>query len=290
MTDLLSRLRGKRVGVVLSAGYFGFYGHAGFVEGLLEAGITPAAWAGTSAGGMVAAFAAAGLAPQRMVELILAQRREHFWDPDWAGIAIDAFKKGSRSSGLLKGERFVELLGQFLPVRDFESLATPLLLVATNLTTQAPLVMSTGPLASAVHATCAYPGLFQAVRREEQLLWDGGIVDKAPALALADSPHGRNLDALLVHFLPSRDGAREPTGALAYASGMASGFAAIRKDHFRLQLELLKARGVEVHVVTSRLPPVSPKEMHKGPDAVAAGRASVLEALAREPGQWTGED
>ena len=34
MTKLLDRLRGKRVGVVLSAGYFGFYGHAGFVEGL----------------------------------------------------------------------------------------------------------------------------------------------------------------------------------------------------------------------------------------------------------------
>ncbi len=290
MTKLIDRLRGRRVGVVLSAGYFGFYGHAGFVEGLLSSGVTPRAWAGTSAGGMVAAFAAAGLPPSRMAELILAQRREHFWDPDWLGIAVDTFKQGHRPSGLLKGERFVELLGQFLPVRDFEALVTPLLLVATNLSTQAPQVMTTGELASAVHATCAYPGLFQAVRREGQLLWDGGIVDKAPALALAESPLGRELDVLVVHFLPSRDGAKEPTGAFAYASGMANGFAAIRKEHFRLQLALLEARGVEVHVVTSRLPPVSPKEMHRGPEAVAAGRASVLAALERAPERWTGED
>ncbi len=290
MSSLREQLEGKRVGVVLSAGYFGFYGHAGFVEGLLSSGLTASAWAGTSAGGMVASFAAAGLPPSHMAELILAQRREHFWDPDYFGIALDSMRKGHRASGLLKGARFVELLKQFLPVRDFTSLKTPLLLVATNLTTQAPEVITNGDLPSAVHATCAYPGLFQAVRRDDQLLWDGGIVDKAPALALAQSPLGKSLDALLVHFLPSRDGAKEPTGAFAYASGMASGFAAIRKDHFRLQLELLEARGVEVHVVTSRLPPVSPSEMHRGPDAVAAGRASILAALDAPPASWSGED
>jgi NTE family protein len=288
---LAEALEGKRVGVVLSAGYFGFYGHAGFLEGLASAGLQPAAWAGTSAGGMVAAFAAAGLTPSRIVELILAQRREHFWDPDYLGAALDAVRPagpGHRASGLLKGQRFRSLLREFLPVETFEALRTPLLLVATNLTTQAPEVLTTGDLASAIHATCAYPGLFQAVRREGALLWDGGIVDKAPALALSEAGHP--LDTLLVHFLPSRDAAQEPRGAMAYASGMAAGFAAIRKDHFRLQLELLRARGVEVHVVTSRLPPVSPKTLHRGKDAVAAGRASALAALAAPPQPWSGED
>ncbi|MFZ5443494.1 MAG: patatin-like phospholipase family protein [Myxococcota bacterium] len=287
---LIDRLAGRRVGVVLSAGYFGFYGHAGFVEGLLARDVIPTAWAGTSAGGMIAAFAAAGITPARMAELLLAQRREHFWDPDWLGIAVDAVKKGHRPSGLLQGRRFAALLEQFLPVRTFEALKTPLVLVGTNLSTQAPCVMTSGDLPSAIHATCAYPGLFQAVRREGQLLWDGGIVDKAPALALSESAIGPALDVLLVHFLPSRDGAKEPRGAMAYASGMANGFAAIRKDHFRLQLALLRARGVEVHVITSRLPPVSPKEMHRGAEAVKAGRESVLFALDRPPEDWTGED
>jgi NTE family protein len=289
MTTLRQRLEGRRVGVVLSAGYFGFYGHAGFADGLVASGVKPSAWAGTSAGGMIAAFAAAGLTPARVAELLLQQRREHFWDPDYVGIAMDAMRSGSRSSGLLKGARFAELLRQFLPVPTFEQLSAPLVLVATNLSTQAPELLRTGDLASAVHATCAYPGLFQAVRRDGHLLWDGGIVDKAPALALHEAL-GPQLDVLLVHFLPSRDGAKEPSGAFAYASGMASGFAAIRKDHFRLQLALLEARGVEVHVVTSALPAVSPSEMHKGPEAVAAGRASLLAALDRAPGRWTGED
>ena len=274
---LFERLQGKRLGVVLSAGYFGFYGHAGFLDGLRRRGLWGDAWAGTSAGGMVAALAAAGLPTEAIAELIVAQRREHFWDPDWFGIAVDSVKKGTRPSGLLRGARFQELLRSVLPVRTFEALKAPLVLLATNLTTQSPERITSGDLASAVHATCAYPGLFQAVRREGQLLWDGGIIDKAPAVALHDAHP--SLDALLVHYLPSRDGVKEPAGPMAWASGMASGFAAVRKDHFRLQIEVLKARGVEVHVITSELPPVSPKDMHRGPEAIDAGRASITHAL-----------
>lgn len=286
--NLYERLEGRRVGVVLSAGYFGFYGHAGFVDALVHSGVRPAAWAGTSAGGMVAAFAAAGLPPTRIAEVILEQRREHFWDPDWVGIAVDALKKGHRPSGLLKGRQFRELLERHLPVPAFEGLSVPLVLVATNLTTQTPAVLDRGNLASAVHATCAYPGLFQAVRRDGQLLWDGGIVDKAPVLALAEAKPG--LEVLLVHYLPSRDGAKEPAGAFAWPSGMAGGFAALRRDHFRLQLEVLKARGVEVHVIESHLPPVSPRTMERGAAAVAAGREACIEALKRPTRAWSGAD
>ncbi len=278
MTTLKQRLEGKRVGLVLSAGFFGFFGHAGFVDGLLQNGIVPAAWAGTSAGGMIAGLCASGLAPAKVAELLVARKKEHFWDPDYLGIAVDSLKKGHRPSGLLKGARFAKLLREFLPVQTFEELNVPLLILTTNLTTQSAHVITSGEIASAIHATCAYPGLFQAVRREGDLHWDGGIVDKAPALALQEFA-GDQLDALLVHYLPSRDGDKEPRGAFSYVSGMASGMAAIRKDHFRLQLEVLKARGVEVHVVTSELPPVSPNELHRGADAVSAGRASAIRAL-----------
>jgi NTE family protein len=239
-------LRGRRVGVVLSAG------------------------------GLVAAFAAAGLPAARIAESVVAQRREHFWDPDYLGIAVDAVRRGHRPSGLLQGARFCKLLEASLPVPDFAGLATPLVLVGPSLSKRRPHVMTQGPLASAIHATCAYPGLFQAVRRDGVLLWDGGLVDKAPALALKDSEVGAALDVLLVHSLASRDGPQEPAGALAYPQGISAGFAAVRRDHFRFQLEVLKARGVEVHVVTSQLPPVTPKTMHLGSRAVAAGRRAAL--------------
>lgn len=280
---LLSRLKGRRVGVVLSAGYFGFYGHAGFVDGLRAEGVVGDAWSGTSAGGMIAAFAASGAPADTLITALLKQRRSDFWDPDWLGLALDAVKKGHRTSGLLRGNRFLDLLTSFLPVKRFEALVHPLVLVATNLSTRAPLLLTRGDVPSAVHATCAYPGLFQAVRRDGQLLWDGGMVDKAPVLALVDAMADRPLDVLLVHHLPSRDGAQEPSGPLAYASGVSSGFAAIRHDHLRLQLEVLKARGVEVHVINSDLPEVSPKHMERGRDALEAARDIVRTALHQPP-------
>src|SRR5690606_14944306 len=64
--ELARELQGKRVGVVLSAGYFGFFGHAGFIAALRGVGLEPAAYAGTSAGALVAALAASGLEPQEI--------------------------------------------------------------------------------------------------------------------------------------------------------------------------------------------------------------------------------
>lgn len=283
---LRERLEGKRFGCVLSAGFFGFYGHAGFVDALLGSGLEPAAWAGTSAGGMVGALAASGVPRAELCDAILKVSRADFWDPDPVGIAWDLLRPGHRAGGLLKGGKFRTLLQRHLRVHRFEDCPAPLLISVTNLTTQQTEVITRGDLPSAVLATCAYPGLFAPIEREGALLWDGGIVDKAPVLALSEA--GQKLDALLVHFLPSRDGATGPRGAFAYASGMAGGMVASRKDHFRLQLEVLKARGVEVYVVTSQLPPVSPTTMRQGVKAMEAGRQSLLQALSSTPAGWLG--
>jgi NTE family protein len=119
-------------------------------------------------------------------------------------------------------------------------------------------------------------------------LWDGGLVDKAPLAALRDSAAGAELDAILVHYLPSRNSTTEPSGALAWPSGLAAGVDALRKDHFRLQVELLEARGFPVYVVESRLRPVSPREMELGPEALEGGRRAALEALHGPALRWTG--
>ncbi|MBF5042828.1 patatin [Aggregicoccus sp. 17bor-14] len=279
---LHAQLASKRFGLVLSAGYFGFYGHAGFLQGLQDAGLSPSAYAGTSAGGMVAAYAAGGMEVQRLQGLLLEQTRAHFWDPDPVGVLRAALPGGAGATGLLKGQRFRRLLEQTLPVDRFERLPHPLVLVGANLTRGRPEVFTQGELAPRVHATCAYPGLFRAVRLGEDLYWDGGLVDKAPALALQESAAGAGLEALLVHYLPSRQGARLG-GPFAYAQGIAAGNLALRHDHFRLQLALLAARGVAVHVVVSHLPAVSPKRLEQGRLAMQQAREALRRALAEPP-------
>jgi NTE family protein len=276
-------LEGKRFGLVLSAGYFGFYGHAGFLKGLAATGLKPAAYAGASAGGLIAAYAAAGASVQEIEEIILQQTRTNFWDPDPLGAVLTGLlPEGHGATGLLKGERFRKLLERTLTARTFEELQHPLLLVSANLTQGTHEVFTSGELAPRVHATCAYPGMFRAVRLGRDLYWDGGMVDKAPVLALRESTFGKELDAILVHYLPSH--MRQLVGGpMAYVQGIAAGSAALRQDHFRLQLSLLRERGFPVYVVVSNLPPVSPAQMERGFDALHQAKLSAERALARPP-------
>ncbi|MGQ0508582.1 MAG: patatin-like phospholipase family protein [Myxococcaceae bacterium] len=278
-------LQGKRFGLVLSAGFFGFYGHAGFFKGLQSAGLNPSAYAGTSAGGMVGAYAAAGARTQDIEELVLSQTRQSFWDPDPIGALRNAVNHGF--TGLLRGDRFRGLLERTLPVKNIEDCPTPLVLAATDLSQGASRIFTEGELAPRVHATCAYPGLFRAVKLEGALLWDGGLVDKAPVMALADSEAGKNLDAILVHYLPSRT-REELSGAFAYAQGMAAAMAAGRRAHFQLQLKVLETRKVPVYVVVSNLPPVSPTSMERGFDALDQARRAAAVALSKPPVEFDG--
>jgi len=277
---LAEALAGRRVGLVLSAGFFGFYGHAGFLAGLSEGGLVPAAYAGTSAGGLVSAYAAAGMAPEALLSLLLGLRRERFWDPDVLRGLADAARGGPGAMGLLAGQRFRALLTSTLPVQQFEECPTPLLLVAADVRHATAVSLTSGPLAEAVHATCAYPGLFRPVELDGALLWDGGLVDKAPALALSRHCPGA-LDAILVHFLPTR-GEAAPGGPLAYARGMAAAVAALRRAHTELQLALLAKEGLDVYLVVSELPAVSPWRLSLGAGAAEAGREAARRALLTE--------
>ena len=276
---LQQALAGRRVGLVLSAGFFGFFGHTGFVAGLLAEGVQPAAYAGTSAGGLVAAYAAAGMAPAALEALLVSLRRGRFWDLDVLGGLADAARGGTGGMGLLAGRRFRTLLSSTLPVRRFEDCQVPLLLVAADVRNARAVALTRGELAPAVHATCAYPGLFRPVALQGGLLWDGGLLDKAPALALARHLPGA-LDALVVHLLPTRTG-KAVGGPLAYARGLAAGVSALRRSHLQLQCALLSAEGLDVYVVVSELPQLSPGRLERGPEAVAAGRASARRALAQ---------
>jgi NTE family protein len=277
-TSLAQHLRKRRVGVVLSAGFFGFFGHAGFWKALCAAGISPEAWAGTSAGGMVAAFAAAGAEVAAVEALLAGLQKRDFWDPDLLGILRGALTSGHQPTGLLRGERFRALLARHLPAARFEDCRTPLLLVAADLGHGEPALLCSGPLADAVHATCAYPGLFQAVPRDGTLLWDGGMVDKAPLLALAESPLGRGVDTFVVHYLPTRRPA-PALGPLAYARGVSTGVSALRHAHFLAQVQALRARGTEVVVLESHLPAVSPSSLASGGAALDAAFEQATAAL-----------
>jgi NTE family protein len=169
----------------LSSGFFGFFAHAGVVSVLEAEGLRPARIVGSSAGALVGGLWGAGVPAARLREELLSLRRAHFWDP-WPG------------AGILRGRLFRARLEAMLPVRTFEESPTPIALSAFDLLGWRTAVLEAGPLAPAIHASCAAPVLFQPVRIGGRLFADGGVLDR-PGLA------GASGDArILYHHLTSR--------------------------------------------------------------------------------------
>jgi NTE family protein len=169
----------------LSSGFFGFFAHAGVVSVLEAEGLRPARIVGSSAGALVGGLWAAGVPAARIAEELLALRRAHFWDP-WPGL------------GLLRGRLFRERLVAMLPVATFEACRTPLAVSAYDVLGRRTAVLDRGPLAPAIHASCAAPVLFQPVRVGGRIYSDGGVLDRHGLAGARDDAR------ILYHHLTSR--------------------------------------------------------------------------------------
>ncbi len=63
---------------------------------------------------------------------------------------------------------------------NIEDLPRQFMCVAVDVDTQEEVVFDSGPLADAVCASCAYPGLYAPVRLDGRLLFDGGVLNPVP--------------------------------------------------------------------------------------------------------------
>ncbi len=105
----VEELKNKRIGVVFSSGFFGFFAHAGCLKALEELGVKPVGYAGTSSGAIIAAFAAAGLSAERISAILFNLRKQDFWDPEpWYKTAVSALKLFRGSLGYLEGRTVPE--------------------------------------------------------------------------------------------------------------------------------------------------------------------------------------
>jgi NTE family protein len=169
----------------LSSGFFGFFAHAGAVSVLEEEGLVPSRICGSSAGALVGGLWGAGVPARRIRDELLLLRREHFWDP---GFGL----------GLLQGKLFRSRLEELLPVRTFEECPRPVAVSAFDVVARRTAVLDAGPLAPALHASCAAPLLFQPVRIGGRTYLDGGVLDRHGLAALGAA------ERVLYHHLASR--------------------------------------------------------------------------------------
>jgi len=277
MTAHVERLRGMRVGVALSSGFFGFFHHAGVLGALVDRGIRPARIAGNSAGALVGAMYAAGLDPAEIAAELLSVRRADFWDPGWPF--------SSRGFGLLAGEKLAARVARALPVHGFGECRVPLSLGVYGLDDGRTHHLSDGALVPAVRASCAIPYLFQPVAIGGRCCWDGGFGEKTP---LAPFIKARDVDAVVVSYLPPRDAETGPKRrrALAPLPGPLSLFAVTPSDE-RLERDkaavaILREAGVRVLVLGPKPVPLGPFSLERGEAAAGAGRDGAGRILDSE--------
>jgi len=165
--DLVPR---RKIGVALSGGATFGAAHVGVLQVLEENGIRPDLVAGTSAGALVGAAYCAGV-PLSEIESL-------FSTMNWPTL----LKLSIRSSlSIFDTQPMEDFLRKKIGDIDFKDLKIPFAAVACDIQTGARIVLDEGPLAPAIRASAAIPGLFSPVEINGRLLVDGGIVDNLPA-------------------------------------------------------------------------------------------------------------
>jgi NTE family protein len=170
-----------RTAFVLGGG--GVLGSAevGMLQALLEHGVRPDLVLGTSVGALNGAFLAADpsvAATRRLAELWgdLAGAGGVF-----SGSLVRRAATMARTGTHLHGSGPLRrLLAQHLPVACVEDLAVPFQCVAAAVERAAEHWFTAGPLADAVLASCAVPGLLPPVEVDGEHFLDGGLVNSIP--------------------------------------------------------------------------------------------------------------
>lgn len=162
------------LGLALGGGAVLGFSHLGLLMALEEAGIQVHRVSGTSAGAIAAALFAFGVPPARSSTLL----------SPFTWRTVSNFSRNSL--GLLSNEPLAEILRGELGEVMIEDAPVPLAIVAADVHTGEKVVMTDGPLALAVQASAAIPGIYAPVRIGDRLLVDGGIVENVPVRPLRE--------------------------------------------------------------------------------------------------------
>jgi len=150
------------------------------LRALLEAGVQPDVVLGTSVGAINGAFVAADPSPAT------AERLTALWQDIAAGEVFSGslFPRVGpcvpTGPHLPPPEPLRRMLADALGVRRVEDLAVPFQCVAASIERAAEHWFTSGPLADAVLASCAVPGLLAPVEIDGEHYLDGGLVHSIP--------------------------------------------------------------------------------------------------------------
>lgn len=160
----------KKVGLALGSGSARGWAHIGAIEAIEEAGIPIHCIAGTSIGAFVGAVYATGDLPSL---------KEFALQMDWKKV-VSYFDVVFPKSGFMDGKKVHDLFSMHTEAKTFEDFRIPLSMVATNIETGQKVIINSGNIIEGIRASISVPGVFTPVKRGEEWLVDGGLVDPIP--------------------------------------------------------------------------------------------------------------
>ena len=280
--------RKPRIGLALGSGSARGWAHIGAIRALEERGIKADLVCGTSIGALVGAAYANG-------EL---DRLEN-WVTGLAWTTVVRLMDLTWRGGLIRGQRLFTLFRTIFQDREIDDLPVPYGAIATELYSGRELWLRHGKLLDAVRASCAMPGLFTPVIRDNVVLVDGGLVNPVPVSMC------RALGAELVIAIdlswgklgPYRDrgdpvAPREVPGWLARLrpawAQQKSGVQALSTipsifEVFNTSLDVVEMRVARSRLsgdpadvlITPLLPDFATMDYHRAKEAIDEGRAAV---------------
>ncbi len=164
--------RKPSVGICLGGGGARGLAHIGVLKALSQNGIQVDCLAGTSMGGIIAAGYAYGMSPAELEQEATATTRLRKM--------LRLADPGLPDMGLLRGKRLLHYFESQLEQRTFAELDLPLALVAVDLNSRREIILREGPVALALRATTAVPGLFTPLELDGRRLVDGGLLNNLP--------------------------------------------------------------------------------------------------------------
>jgi NTE family protein len=241
---------------------------AGMLVELATQGVRPDLVVGVSAGAINGAFFASDPSPvmtDRIAAIWTRLTTRRALGLGWqSALGLFGWRDHLASPAGLR-----HILETELPATDFGDLALPLHVVCADRVTGAEVVLSEGPLASAVIASAAIPGVFPAVLVGERWLVDGGVAANTP-IATAVRLGARRLIVLPTGFTcAEKRVSRQPIAQAMHAISLLTA----RQLHHDFDRYHTVA---EIHMV----PPLCPIEYSSydyshGADLVERGRAST---------------
>jgi len=218
----------------------------GMLRALAARGVRPDLIVGSSVGALNAAYYA-GMPTAEGVEKLAgiwrSLRRQDVFPITFRGLI--GFVR--RRDCLVAADGVRALVETHVPYRNLEEARIPLHVVATDLLSGEAVVLSEGPVASAVLASTAIPAAFAPVRIGDRYLADGAITCNTP-VSIAAALGAQRLIVLPTGYTCALEA--PPRGAIANALHALTLLIARQLVH--------ELRGLDPHIAYAVVPPLCP--------------------------------